>query len=72
MSHFFMENSSGNVRDVDVFIRVFPLENDIQFYCLLSQTSEREEYIVLNEEFAVINRPKCLFELVRDTGLKYS
>lgn len=65
-----MELRSGVVRDVVVHVRLLPLKSDIELYALLEWNTNNEEYILLDEELTVINRPKCLASLLKTYGFQ--
>lgn len=71
-NNFMMETLNGRVKDVRLYIRIVPLQDQIQMYVLLELTNESDEYILLNEKLRVINRPKCLYEFMKATKLEYN
>lgn len=69
---FLFENIKGIVKDINLSVRVLPLESEIQLYILIEMLSSSDEYIILNEQLAVLNRPESLGELVRCAKLHYN
>lgn len=68
-NHFLLELSNGRVKSCDLSVRVLPLQGNVQTFVLLEVVPSSSEYIVLDEDLRMINRPGCLSEIMKVSKL---